>query len=82
VPPEEAHDLEKHWLATTQPKASALATSVRSKEDAMVAAMLAAGKRSAPAPATANSKPRGPVAAMLAAAKRHPLTRAAVLRGC
>jgi hypothetical protein len=80
VPPEEARDLEKHWL---QPKASALATSARSKENAMVAAMLAAGQRSAPAPAAAGGKPQNPaVSAMLRAARQNRLTKQAVLRGC
>jgi hypothetical protein len=61
VPPEEARDLEKHWLggATQSPKAAAaLVTSAR-------------------------GRPQNPaVSAMLAAARKHPLNRAAILRGC
>jgi hypothetical protein len=47
VPNEDADALERHWLGgTIQAQASALATSTRRKENAMVAEMLAAGQRS------------------------------------
>jgi hypothetical protein len=85
VPNSDATALERHWLGgTTQPQASALATSTRRKENAMVAKMLEVGKRSnAPAPAEAVSGKRNPmIDAMLVAAPKNRLTRAAILRGC
>jgi FAD/FMN-containing dehydrogenase len=42
----------------------------------------AAPRSNAPAPAAARGKQNPVVSAMLAAAKRHPLSRAAILRGC
>jgi hypothetical protein len=86
VPNEAADALERHWLGgTIQPQASALATSTRRKENALVAEMLATRQRSkaSPPPAAPRSKQENPmVAAMVAAAPKHRLTRAAILRGC
>jgi hypothetical protein len=75
VPPEEASDLLAHWQDAPR-NASAPKRAVN--------AMLAA-KQGAPVPAPAHSKPENAnpmVAAMVRAAKKHPLNRAAILRGC
>ena len=73
VASEAAADLEKHWLGATQPKVAARG---------MLAAMLAAGKRSEPAPAAAGDRQRNPmVSAMLRVARRNPMSRGAILRG-
>jgi hypothetical protein len=76
----DADALQQHWVGATQPQASAF----RSKENALVAEMLAAGQRSnTPAPAAPRSKQENPmVAAMLAAAPKNRLNRAAILRCC
>ena len=84
VPNEDADALERHWLGgTTQPQASALAASARRKENALVAKMLDAGKRSnVPAPPPRSKQENPMIGAMLAAAPKHRLNRAAILRGC
>jgi hypothetical protein len=84
VPVEETNDLLAYWKDAAPRSASALATSIRSKENALVAEMLAAGQRSnAPAPAAPRSKQENPaVSAMLRVAKQNRLTKQAILRGC
>jgi hypothetical protein len=86
VPNEDADALERHWLGgTIQAQASALATSTRRKENAMVAEMLAAGQRSntsAPAAAGTSKQENPMVGAMLRVAPKHRLSRAAILRSC
>jgi hypothetical protein len=81
VRPEEVGDFLAHWKDAPRSNAPALATA-RSKENAMVSAMLAATRRSAPAPAAARSQQDPMISAMVRAAKKHPLNRAAILRAC
>jgi hypothetical protein len=72
-----AKDFESQWLSgTMQPQAAAF----RRKENALVAAMLATGKReNAPAARSKHADPM--INAMLEAAPRNRLSQQAILRG-
>ena len=91
VNPEEAADLQRHWLGSAPaPRATAgvptpaAPTAPATKPNSAVAALVAAHKRhGAPRAATTGQKENPAVAAMLKAARKQgPATREAILRGC
>jgi hypothetical protein len=80
VPPEDSADLQRHWLGggATQPKAAA----TKGGQNPLANAMLNASKRPGALAPNRNTPQNPMVARMVATAKKHPLTTAAILRGC